>query len=163
MKWAIIVLVPAVLLIVLYLAGRKSVQTELIIPADPEKIWAVLMDLHGYREWNPVLIPLKGELLEGAEIRYEMIQPDGRTSGLNAKVKKLIDQKLLNQFGGIPGLLTFDHKYILDPVEEGTRVTIHEDYRGIGVPFWNASWVEPAYEKINIELEKRVSFLTNTD
>jgi hypothetical protein len=159
MKWALIILVPAILLIVLYLAGRKSVHTKLIIPADPEKIWAVLMDIPGYKEWNPVLIPIEGSFVEGARLKYEMIQPDGNRSELNAKVIKVIEQKLLNQFGGIPGILTFNHKYILDPVDAGTRVTIHEDYRGIGVIFWNAGWVEPAYERINIELKKQVTLL----
>ena len=163
MKWTIIILVPVVILLVLYLTGRKSVHTEIFIPADPEKIWAVLMDVTGYKEWNPVLIPVEGEFTEGARLKYEMVQPDGKRSKLNARVIKLIDQKLLNQFGGIPGILTFDHKYILDPVNEGTRVTIHEDYRGIGVLFWNASWVEPAYERINTELEKRVVSRAKSD
>ena len=162
MKWILIIGVPVVLLIVLYVTGRKSVHTEIIIPADPEKIWAVLMDVPGYKEWNPVLIPLEGEFTEGARLKYEMVQPDGNKSELNAKVIKMVDQKLLNQFGGIPGILTFNHKYILDPVDEGSRVTIHEDYRGIGVLFWDAGWVEPAYEKINIELKERVAFLTNS-
>jgi hypothetical protein len=117
------------------------------------------MDVPGYKEWNPVLIPIEGELREGNKLKYRMIQPDGKESVVDTKVVKIVKQKLLNQYGGIPGLLTFDHSYILEPTNGGTLVTIHEDYRGIGVLFWNASWVEPAYQKVNEALRDRVAQL----
>ena len=41
-------------------------------------------------------------------------------------------------------------------VDGGTRVTQHEEYRGIGVWFWDESWVEPAYAGVNEALGKRV-------
>ena len=55
--------------------------------------------------------------------------------------------------------MTFDHTYLLEAVEGGTRVTQHEEYRGIGVLFWDASWVEPAYSKVNEALRDRVAQL----
>ena len=158
-KWVIAVLILAGVLLLLYLLGRKSVHTELVIPATPGEIWSVLMDVPGYKEWNPVLIPAEGELREGNKLKYRMIQPDGKESLVDSKVVKIVQRKLLNQYGGIPGLLTFDHRYILEPVKGGTLVTIHEDYRGIGVLFWNASWVEQAYQKANEALRDRVAQL----
>lgn len=158
-KWTIIILILAVVLLVLYFLGRKSVHTELTIPATPEETWSILMDVPGYKEWNPVLIPVEGELVEGNKLKYRMIQPDGIESVVDTKVVKIVKQTLLNQYGGIPGVLTFDHRYILDSVEGGTRVTIHEDYRGIGVLFRDSSWVEPAYQKVNEALRDRVAQL----
>ncbi len=158
-KFIISISLVGLILLVLYIMGRKSVHTELMIPAEAGEIWAVLMDAAGYSEWNPVLVPVEGELREGANIKYEMTQPDGKQSSISARVVELIKEKKLNQFGGMPGILTFDHTYSLEPVEDGTKVTQHEEYRGIGVVFWDAGWVEPAYAKINKALRERVALV----
>jgi hypothetical protein len=52
--------------------------------------------------------------------------------------------------------LTYDHRYVLEPFENGTKVTIHEDYAGIGVNFWNPSAVQKAYARLNTDLKRRV-------
>ena len=68
----------------------------------------------------------------------------------------LVPERLLNQRGGIWGMLTFDHRWELEPVEGGTRLVQHEEYRGLFLPFWDYSWVEPAYAKANEGLKRRV-------
>ena len=52
----------ALIIFSITLLGCASRQTEIIIPASPDKIWAVLIDTDGYKEWNPVFVPLKGRL-----------------------------------------------------------------------------------------------------
>lgn len=140
----------------LTLLGCAKVHTEIIIPVPPVTIWSVLTDVRGYKEWNPVLVPLEGELRQGEKLTYQMTQPDGRKSKVKAKVIEVLDEKKLHQFGGIRGILTFNHTWLLDPVDGGTRVTQHEEYSGIGVWFWNYSWVEPAYSQANEALKTRV-------
>jgi len=137
--------------------GFATVHTEIIIPVPPDVVWSVLTDTSGYKEWNPVLIPVEGEgeMRGGRKLKYRMIQPNGNESIVGAKVVNMVNQQLLNQYGGIPGVLTFDHKWLLDPVDGGTRVVQHEDYRGIGVWFWDYSWVEPAYAQANEALKNR--------
>jgi hypothetical protein len=152
LKW-IVFITPLVFL------SCKAVHTEITIPAEPEIIWSVLTDASGYKAWNPVLVPIEGDLREGEKLKYQMTQPDGKQSEVMARVKKMVELKELNQSGGIPGILTFDHKWLLDPVDEGTRVTQHEEYRGIWVWFWDAGWVEPAYRKANEALRDRVAYL----
>lgn len=143
----------------LLLAGCTSVHTELFIPAEPEEVWAVLVDARGYEEWNPVLIPIEGELIEGKTVKYQMTEPNGKQSEIEAEVVKIIEEKELNQYGGMWGILTFDHKYVLEPVEGGTKVIQQEEYNGIGVWFWDNSWIEPAYNKVNKALSDRVAQL----
>ena len=96
-KWMIYLLLPFLLLLVLYFIGRKSVHTELVIPASPEEVWLVLKDAPAYKEWNPVLIPVEGELKEGAKVRYEFRQYESNTSEIPSTVKKMIPGKLLNR------------------------------------------------------------------
>jgi hypothetical protein len=151
-KWIVFCLLP------IYM-GCKAVHTEITIPAEPEIIWSVLTDVSEYKAWNPVLVPIEGDLREGEKLKYQVTQADGKQSPIMAKVKKMFKFKELNQGGGIPGLLTFDHKWLLEPVDEGTRVTQHEEYRGIWVWYWDSSWVKPAYRKVNEALRDRVIHL----
>lgn len=159
-KWIIALALIVVVLVVLYLMGHKSVHAELVISAEPEEIWSVLMDKDRYREWNPILIPVEGDLREGEKLQYQMISPDGKETLVATKVVKLLKHRELNQYGGIPGVLTFDHQWILEPVANGTKVIQHEEYRGIGVPFWDPGWVETAYHKSLEALKTRIHSLS---
>jgi len=129
------------------LSGCKSVHADLVVPAEPSEIWAVLMDGEHYGEWNTVLVEVEGEFREGATMTYQMMSPDGTTTPVDAEIVKLDPERELNQNGGYPGIMTFDHHWILEPVDGGTRVTQHEDYTGVGVLFWDPSWFETAYAR----------------
>ena len=72
------------------------------------------------------------------------------------KVVKFVEDKQLNQQGGIWGILNVNHNWLLDPVTEGTRVTNREEWSGIGDLFWDYSWVEPTYKEMNENLKKQV-------
>ncbi|MEK9553523.1 MAG: hypothetical protein VW446_09705, partial [Alphaproteobacteria bacterium] len=49
---------------------------------------------------------------------------------IKSRVELFDAPRHLNQFGGYVGIITFDHHYILEPVEGGTRVVQREDYTG---------------------------------
>ncbi|MEM9556791.1 MAG: SRPBCC domain-containing protein [Acidobacteriota bacterium] len=138
------------------LLGHKVVHTELVIPAAPEAVWTVLTDSGGYADWNPIFVHVEGEYRHGAKMRYLMRNDAGRVSEVTSTVVRFDVERELNQFGGVRGLLTFDHVWRLERVPEGTRVVQHEEYRGLGVWFWDASWVEPMYMRANEALRERV-------
>ncbi len=151
----VIITVNAILLL-LYLGGQKSVQAELIIEANPQKIWDILMDEESYQKWNQVLIPIKGKIEQGNMLTYKLVLPEGHPIEIGMKVAKLVPPKLLNQNGGFPGIFTYNHRYILEPVGNSTKVTIHEYFRGIAVPFWDTGWLEQAYIDLNKSLREYI-------
>ena len=149
----------ALIVLSITLLGCASRQTEIIIPASPDKIWTVLIDTDGYKEWNPVFVPLKGRLeqVEEGEILTWLYTQRGQDPiETEMKVVKFVKHKQLNQQGGIWGILNVNHNWFLDPVPEGTRVTNREEWSGIGVLFWDYSWVEPTYKEMNENLKKQV-------
>ena len=160
-KWFIAILLPLALLATASFLSKKSVHTELVIPATPAEIWAILMDTPSYTSWNPVLVKVDGAFQEGARLSNHVQEPGGSLTVMTSTVRKLDVEKEINQFGGVPGVLTFSHTYLLEPVEGGTRVTQHEVYRGIGVWFWDESWVEPAYASANKALASRIAALNS--
>lgn len=103
-----------------------------------------------------MLIPIEGKIQQGEKLKYRMIQSGGKESEVKAKVIEVTRERTLNQFGGIWCILTFNHKWLQDPVDGGTRVTQHEEYRGIWVWFWDYNWVELAYAQANEALKTRV-------
>src|SRR5690606_6712884 len=50
------------------LAPRREVVTEVAIDAPPAAVWAVLADPEGHAGWNPFLVAMRGELVEGARL-----------------------------------------------------------------------------------------------
>ncbi|MBW1294430.1 SRPBCC domain-containing protein [Aquimarina litoralis] len=158
-KILIVIIVLLAILIILYFTGKKSVHHEITINANPEKVWTVLTNTNDYDMWNPVMKLLEGEIKEGNKVKYQFTQDTNTISQIPSTVKKIIPKELLNQAGGMPLILTFDHKYILESSLEGTKLIIHEDYRGIGVNFWNPKPVEEAYTRLNKAIKQRVESL----
>ncbi|MCR9097175.1 MAG: SRPBCC family protein [bacterium] len=139
------------------LSGCKSVHAELFVPASSAEVWSVLMAGDEYGAWNPVLVEVAGTFREGATMSYQMMTSDGTATPVDAEIVKLDPERELNQYGGYPGILTFDHHWILEPVEGGTQVTQHEDYAGVGVFFFDSDFFQQAYERGLEALRERVA------
>lgn len=150
----IFISIAAVLLILVW-TGKKSVHHEILINASSENVWNILVDMDEYPEWNPVMKLLDGNVKEGQKVIYQFTQDESNVSKIGAQVVQVAPNALLNQKGGIPLVLTFNHKYELEDLGSSTKVTIHEDYRGIGVNFWNPKPVEEAYARINEALKAK--------
>lgn len=136
--------------------GHKAVYTELFIEAEPEEIWAVITDADNYPRWNAVIVEAKGEYALGSKIRNAVAEPGKKPAKITSVVEVYDPPYHLNQFGGYMGIITFDHHYELERVDGGTKVKQWEDYTGIYVHFWDASWVEPAYQGVNEALRLEV-------
>lgn len=143
------------LLVVLALTGKKSVHHEISINAPVEKVWQTLMRMDAY-QWNPVMQLIEGEVKAGNKVKYRFTQEEGKSYEVATTVEQIIPNKLLNQKGGIPWTLTFNHKYILEAEGNTCKMIIHEDYAGMGVHFWNPAPVEQAYKRLNEALKKEV-------
>lgn len=160
MQWLLGIFICLFLVsVILYFTGKKSVRHEIFIDAAVADVWSVLTDTAQYPEWNPTMQILDGELKEGNNIQYRFTQNENNQYEVPSTVIKITPNQLLNQSGGTPIILNYDHCYQLEEVEGGTRVTIHEDYRGIFVNFWNPQPVEKAYAKLNQALKERVEAL----
>ncbi|MCE9598860.1 MAG: SRPBCC domain-containing protein [Spirochaetia bacterium] len=136
--------------------GCKTVHTEIQINASPAEVWKVISDAPRFPEWNPVHVKIDGEFKEGSAIKIHLKQPDGKITAFGATVYHLVPESLLNQGGGTPGVFTFNHTFRLEPSNGGTRFTHTEEFRGIGLVFFNMDWVEAAYVRVNEALKARI-------
>lgn len=156
-KWLIGIAIIVVLLTVLIFTGKKSVNAEVSINGTKGDVWTVLTNFTKAKEWNKVLIPIEGTLEVGNKIKYEFYQDEGgKAAVMDAEVKRIEIGELINQKGGMPGILTFNHHYFISESGTTTTVKITEEYRGLMVNFWNPKPVEKAYERLLISLKQKV-------
>ncbi len=153
LKWGVLPLLLIVAAAALF--TKKSFHVETIIAAPPEAIWAILVDTESYSEWNPVFVGIDGKYRENEAVKNSVRFPDGSIVEMQATVQTLTENRELRQSGGMPGLLTFDHQWLLEPVEGGTRVVQQETDRGLWLWFWNSDWIEPAYQSVLAALDQR--------
>lgn len=137
--------------------SKKTYRVERVIDAPPQAVWDVLMDTAAYGEWNPVFVKVEGTYVEGGEVVNTFKDPAGKLYDVTNKVKAVVPQKQLRQQGGVPLVITFDHQWLLEPVDEGTKVTQYEVDRGFYVWFWDDSWIIPSYTKTLDALAKHVA------
>lgn len=149
-KYLLLCLVP-------FLAGCKTFHAEITIPAKPDEVWFVMTDEKKFKEWHTVLDPIEGEFQEGGKINYRITEKSGKQYEIKARVIEVVKNKKLNQRGGYPGFLSFNHTFKLKPVKGGTRLIQHEKYSGIMLLFWDTDWIEPAYKKSNENLKELIS------
>ena len=156
-KWFVgIMLILVLASLTLALTGRKSVRAELVIAASPASIWSVLMDTSSYRDWNPIFVSAQGVFKEGGTISYQMKIGESPAVGVEPSVRKLEAEREINQFGGLGGVLTYNHTWRLEPMGESTKVSQHEEYRGLYVWFWDPSPVERVYTEALVALQARL-------
>ncbi len=147
MKWPIVLIAAGLLLAALVFLPRKSVHAELLIRAEPMDLWATITDPTSYSEWNPIFQTVDGVFAEGATMKISMRLADGSFAPVEAVVERMVPDNELHQRAGIPGILTADHRWLLEPASEGTRVIQQEVYRGIGALFYDPSYVEVLYRE----------------
>ncbi len=135
----------------------KTFHVEIDIAAPPDAVWAVLMDTEAYSEWNPTVVEVQGRYEVGADLPTTVKTPSGDLLDMTNTVRAVEPFRELRQTGGIPAIITYDHRWLLEPIDGGTRAIQHEVDRGGFLWFWNSDWIEPAYAEANEALAKRVA------
>ena len=138
----------------------KTIKTEIIIHASPQKVWAILTDFSQYPEWNPFIKSISGSLRMGDTLSIRIETPDSSTMNFSSVVKNLTPEHLLIWQGKflIKGLFDGKHKFILENCETHTKLIHEEKFTGILVPFFPKSFFEKiqlSFQRMNLALKQR--------
>lgn len=109
------------------------IDTEVVIAADPARVWAILTDLSGYARWNPWIVSVTGTLAPGSELLLQSVHVPGTqpTEGLVTLVAAAFPK--MRWEGGHPdrSILKGDHVFRCEAVGAGCRFHHFEDFSGI--------------------------------
>jgi hypothetical protein len=138
----------------------RRIDTEILIQASPERVWAVLTDFAAYPEWNPFILSLEGTAEWGEHLRVRIRTGEGKEHLFKPVVLQATAPTRLRWLGrlGVPGLFDGEHDFELQPEGSGTLLHQRESFQGFLVPIlWRQ--VEPAtragFEAMNRALKAR--------
>ena len=115
----------------------KEIKTEILIHATPEKVWVLLTDFDNYKNWNPFIPSITGEVAVGNTITVRLEPPGARGMTVRPKVLAFEPNKELRWLGHLflPGLFDGEHKFELIARGDGTTTFRQtEKFNGILVP-----------------------------
>ena len=118
---------------------NKEINTEIVIKAKTEEVWAVLTDFDNYQKWNPFIKLIKGQMVVGNRITVRLEPPGSSGMNIRPKVLAFVVNKEFRWIGHllIPGLFDGDHRFELVDNKNGTTTFRQsEKFKGILIPLF---------------------------
>lgn len=139
------------------LAPRTEIVTEVQIDATPGEVWSLLGNPEGYRDWNPFIVSMEGELAEGATLTNIMKPASGAEMTFRPTVLKAEPEKELRWLGRLvlPRVFDGEHYFILHEHEGGTRLVHGERFQGVLLWFIDTQQFRADFERMNAALKMR--------
>jgi hypothetical protein len=108
----------------------RSFEAAARIDASPEQVWAVLVDVGGWRDWNSGVDRVEGRVALGE--RLTLYATMIRSRPFVVTVTELRPGEAMRWRGGLPlGVAVIERTYRLDRQEDGgTALTVREDHTG---------------------------------
>lgn len=117
----------------------KIITTHLIVEASAADVWQILLDLAGYRSWNPFITAAAGTIRMGERLNLTIAGPGGRAMACRPWVTAVEEPRYLEWLGrlALPGILDGRHSFTLTPTAGGGRTLLQqtETFSGLLIPF----------------------------
>lgn len=112
------------------LPGVRSFEAATRIDAGPEAVWAALVDVGGWRDWDSGVDRVEGRV--GLGERLTIYATMIRSRPFPVTVTELRPNEAMRWRGGLPGgLAVIERTYSLDAQDDGgTVLTVREDHTG---------------------------------
>lgn len=112
----------------------RQIETEILIEASPEKVWAVLTDFENHPNWNPFIKLITGEKKIGEKLTVSIKPPGGNGMTFKPIVTSFKENVEFRWMGklGVHGV--FDGEHYFQLIGQGNNRTklIHgEKFSGI--------------------------------
>lgn len=138
----------------------KEIKTEILINANPEKVWVILIHFENYPNWNPFIKTLKGEVRVGKKITVRIEPPEAKGMTFKPKILVFETNKELRWIGHLlfAGLFDGEHKFELINNGNGTTTFRQsEKFKGILVPLFKKQLdnnTKNGFEAMNMKLKE---------
>ncbi len=143
----------------------KELKTEIVIDASAETIWKVLNDFASFPDWNPFMVRISGQMIEGEKLEVRMQLPGGRAMTFKPQLIKVEPNREFRWLGRLllPGVADGQHIIELKPIGDArTRVIHREEFRGVLTSLFLAmvgKKTELGFQQMNEALKARAESL----
>ncbi|MDB5284462.1 MAG: hypothetical protein JWO06_3537 [Bacteroidota bacterium] len=111
----------------------KTLQTEVVINASPDKVWSILTDFAKFPEWNPFVLKVEGKPEIDVTLRVELNNGKG-ISVFKPKVLVVEKNRAFEWLGSlpIPGLFNGHHYFRIETITANQVKFVHgEEFTGL--------------------------------
>ena len=137
----------------------KSVRTEIDIAAPGDRVFAVLADFSSWRDWNPVIPEIHGDLRPGGRVAFRIRIEGLPTLPIQAKLINADAGRKIAWVGGVRGFFWGEHYFLVESRGEATHLVHGEDFDGALValmPRQGLARIERSYARLNEALRREV-------
>lgn len=105
----------------------KTIETDIVIQASPDQVWAVLTDFESFPDWNPFIRSIKGSTEIGKTLEVQIQPPGGKGMTFRPEVLKFDSSREFRWKGKLlfKGVFDGEHYFILEKVGENETRLIH--------------------------------------
>jgi hypothetical protein len=134
--------------------------TTINIEAAPADVWAILADLDAYASWNPFIRSAAGEVAVGERLDIHVQPESAKGMRFRPTVRAAEPGRELRWLGRLllPGVFDGEHRFALEPIASGCRLTHEERFTGVLVPLFAKRLRQrylPAFEAMNRAVKER--------
>ncbi|NLX47724.1 MAG: SRPBCC domain-containing protein [Euryarchaeota archaeon] len=136
----------------------KEIKGSVMINVPAEKVWSTLVDFPAYKDWNPFITQMSGELKEDGIFDVTISLPDREDSKFQSTLVKMETNKELLLKGKIGFLMSEERSMLIEAIEESKCVfSQHIAYKGLMSMFAGKTVKasQTALNRMNEELKKR--------
>lgn len=136
-----------------------NIKTEIIIHANPEKIWKLITEFDKYPKWNSFMLQVWGEPKLGSKIRVIAKIPNGPKMFFKAKISNVQTNKEFSWKGNVfmDSIFLGEHYFKLDKIDENKTLLIHgENFTGFFLPLFKyvLSGSKDGFELMNKQIKE---------
>ena len=142
----------------------RLLETEIVIDAPSQTVWAVLDDIERYPEWNPALTALRGRTTVGQGVVGTLRQPNNPERQVTPTITRIVGARELRWLSQAPGgVFSAEHIFILKPISDGRTHVLHSEV--FDGPVSDERWpsintnLRQAYLNLNQALKARAEAL----
>ncbi|MCT7614114.1 SRPBCC domain-containing protein [Aliarcobacter butzleri] len=138
----------------------NEIETSIKINSKADKIWQELINFEEYKNWNPSIIDIIGELGKNKTLKI-VVKIDEKTMIFKPIVLECEEKKELRWLGKLlfNGIFDGEHYFLIKENSDGTCTFIQgEKFCGVLIPFFGKMILKTkkGFEAMNQELKKRV-------
>ncbi|KLD97378.1 SRPBCC domain-containing protein [Aliarcobacter butzleri] len=139
---------------------KNQIETSIKISSTANKIWKELTNFDEYKNWNPSIIDISGELGKNKTIKI-VVKIDEKTMIFKPIVLECEENKELRWLGKLlfNGIFDGEHYFLIkENIDETYTFIQGERFSGILIPFFGKMILKTkkGFEAMNQELKKRV-------
>lgn len=114
----------------------KTIETDIKVDSNPDKIWAILTNFKEYELWNPFMIKVAGNAILGSKIEVNIKTINGKKRTYFPIITKCEINRELRWKGKsfLPGIFDGERIFVIEKSSDNRVSFLHKEvFKGLGV------------------------------